>query len=55
MQNCFEKGVQEHLNSALALYENTISLAQLYARLHGKIVEFSKQKWELKLLFLDFF
>ncbi|MCQ2721780.1 3-methyladenine DNA glycosylase, partial [Helicobacter pylori] len=24
-------------------------LAQLYARFHGKIVEFSKQKLELKL------
>ncbi|GAA8944654.1 3-methyladenine DNA glycosylase [Helicobacter pylori] len=49
LQNFFEKGVQENLNSALALYENTISLTQLYARFHGKIVEFSKQKWELKL------
>ncbi|GAB0031078.1 3-methyladenine DNA glycosylase [Helicobacter pylori] len=49
LQNFFEKGVQENLNSALALYGNTISLAQLYARFHGKIVEFSKQKWELKL------
>ncbi|RVZ02295.1 3-methyladenine DNA glycosylase [Helicobacter pylori] len=49
LQNFFEKGVQENLNSALVLYENTISLAQLYARFHGKIVEFSKQKWELKL------
>lgn len=49
LQNFFEKGVQENLNSALALYENTISLAQLYARFHGKIVEFSKQKLELKL------
>ncbi|OKA00819.1 3-methyladenine DNA glycosylase [Helicobacter pylori] len=49
LQNFFEKGVQENLNSALALYENTIPLAQLYARFHGKIVEFSKQKWELKL------
>ncbi|PUD64297.1 3-methyladenine DNA glycosylase, partial [Helicobacter pylori] len=45
----FEKGVQENLNAALALYENTIPLAQLYARFHGKIVEFSKQKLELKL------
>ncbi|GAA7349233.1 3-methyladenine DNA glycosylase [Helicobacter pylori] len=49
LQNFFEKGVQENLNSALVLYENTISLAQLYARFHGKIVEFSKQKLELKL------
>ncbi|KMT70720.1 3-methyladenine DNA glycosylase [Helicobacter pylori] len=49
LQNFFEKGVQENLNSALALYGNTISLAQLYARFHGKIVEFSKQKLELKL------
>ncbi|GAA6895997.1 3-methyladenine DNA glycosylase [Helicobacter pylori] len=49
LQNFFEKGVQENLNSALALYENTISLVQLYARFHGKIVEFSKQKLELKL------
>ncbi|MDU9767271.1 3-methyladenine DNA glycosylase [Helicobacter pylori] len=49
LQHFFEKGVQENLNSALALYENTISLAQLYARFHGKIVEFSKQKLELKL------
>ncbi|GAA7535894.1 3-methyladenine DNA glycosylase [Helicobacter pylori] len=49
LQIFFEKGVQENLNSALALYGNTISLAQLYARFHGKIVEFSKQKLELKL------
>ncbi|GAA9900238.1 3-methyladenine DNA glycosylase [Helicobacter pylori] len=49
LQNFFEKGVQENLNPALALYENTISLVQLYARFHGKIVEFSKQKLELKL------
>ncbi len=49
LQNFFEKGVRENLNSALVLYENTISLAQLYARFHGKIVEFSKQKLELKL------
>ncbi|GAA7760736.1 3-methyladenine DNA glycosylase [Helicobacter pylori] len=49
LQNFFEKGVQENLNSALVLYGNTISLAQLYARFHGKIVEFSKQKLELKL------
>ncbi len=49
LQIFFEKGVQENLNSALALYENTIPLAQLYARFHGKIVEFSKQKLELKL------
>ncbi len=49
LQNFFEKGIQENLNPALALYENSIPLAQLYARFHGKIVEFSKQKLELKL------
>ncbi|GAA8236929.1 hypothetical protein HpDR153_21040 [Helicobacter pylori] len=49
LQHFFEKGVQENLNAALALYENTIPLVQLYARFHGKIVEFSKQKLELKL------
>ncbi|AFI05281.1 3-methyladenine DNA glycosylase [Helicobacter cetorum] len=51
LQSFFEKGIKENLSHALALYENPISLAQLYARFHGKIVEFSKQKLELKLVF----
>ncbi|WP_104747658.1 3-methyladenine DNA glycosylase [Helicobacter cetorum] len=48
LQNFFMKGVEENLKNASALYEKPISLAELYARFHGKIVEFSKRKLDLK-------
>ncbi|WP_104713442.1 3-methyladenine DNA glycosylase [Helicobacter cetorum] len=47
LQSFFEKGIEENLSHALMLYDNSISLAELYARFHGKIVEFSKRKLEL--------
>lgn len=45
LQAWFERGVQENLEKILDLYSKDITLAQIYARFHGKIVEFSKKKF----------
>ncbi|WP_121022467.1 3-methyladenine DNA glycosylase [Helicobacter vulpis] len=48
MQEFFMHGLQENLNSTLALYDHQLNLASIYARLHGKIVECMRAKIELK-------
>ncbi|MCX2716582.1 3-methyladenine DNA glycosylase [Helicobacter sp. MIT 21-1697] len=50
-----ESGVRENLSSVYALYAQDkhlqdMSLAQIFARFHGKIVEFSKLKCDIKTL-----
>lgn len=50
LQAWFERGIQENLKEVFALYEKDISLAQVYARFHGKIVEFSKKKFAPELI-----
>lgn len=50
LQAWFERGIQENLKEVFALYEKDISLAQVYARFHGKIVEFSKKKFTPELI-----
>lgn len=49
LQGWFENGVNANIKQTLELYENKINLAQIYARFHGKIVEFSKKKISLEL------
>ncbi|BCZ18009.1 3-methyladenine DNA glycosylase MagIII [Helicobacter sp. NHP19-003] len=38
LQEFFTKGLEQDLSQVLALYENKLELAGIYARLHGKIV-----------------
>ncbi|WP_334087733.1 3-methyladenine DNA glycosylase [Helicobacter typhlonius] len=50
-----ENGVRENLSDVYALYAQDkdlqdMSLAQIFARFHGKIVEFSKLKCDIKTL-----
>lgn len=43
IQEWIESGVVQHLDKIQSLYPYEISLAQIYARFHGKIVEFAKK------------
>lgn len=43
IQEWIENGVTQHLDRIQSLYPYEISLAQIYARFHGKIVEFAKK------------
>lgn len=45
-----ESGVRENLGEVYKIYPTDMSLAQIFARFHGKIVEFSKAKLSLALL-----
>lgn len=49
LQAWFENGLNANIKKTLELYENKITLAQIYARFHGKIVESSKKKISLEL------
>ncbi|PAF54020.1 3-methyladenine DNA glycosylase [Helicobacter sp. 13S00482-2] len=49
LQSWFENGINGNLKNVFKLYEDKKSLAQIYARFHGKIVEFSKKKIKLEL------
>ncbi|PAF42912.1 3-methyladenine DNA glycosylase [Helicobacter sp. 11S03491-1] len=49
LQIWFERGIQENLQRVFDLYPKKITLAQIYSRFHGKIVEFSKKKSKLEL------
>ncbi|WP_300733438.1 3-methyladenine DNA glycosylase [uncultured Helicobacter sp.] len=42
-----EEGVRENLNLVYELYPQDMSLAQIFARFHGKIVEFAKAKGDM--------
>ncbi|WP_199919482.1 3-methyladenine DNA glycosylase [Helicobacter enhydrae] len=43
LQSWYAEGVLENLDKIIRLYDFPISLAQIYARFHGKIVEFAKK------------
>lgn len=45
-----ERGVRENLGRVQELYGESMSLAQIFARFHGKIVEFGKLKVDVKSL-----
>lgn len=45
-----ERGVRENLEGVQELYKESMSLAQIFARFHGKIVEFGKLKGDVKTL-----
>ncbi|TLD81975.1 3-methyladenine DNA glycosylase [Helicobacter sp. MIT 05-5293] len=45
-----ERGIRENLEEVYKLYPSDMSLAQIFARFHGKIVEFSKAKLSPALL-----
>lgn len=45
-----ERGVRENLEGVQELYGKSMNLAQIFARFHGKIVEFGKLKGDVKLL-----
>lgn len=49
LQGWFENGVNANIKGVLELYDNKITLPQIYARFHAKIVEFSKKKISLEL------
>lgn len=49
LQGWFENGINANLKEVFELYDNKITLAQIYARFHGKIVESSKKKISLEL------
>lgn len=49
LQGWFESGLNNNIKKTFELYENKISLSQIYARFHAKIVEFSKKKISLEL------
>ncbi|MDO7253319.1 3-methyladenine DNA glycosylase [Helicobacter cappadocius] len=49
LQSYFQNGINANIKRTLELYDNKIPLAQIYARFHGKIVEFSKKKMKLEL------
>ncbi|GMB96255.1 3-methyladenine DNA glycosylase [Helicobacter sp. NHP22-001] len=48
LQEFFTKGLEQDLPQVLALYENKLDLAGIYARLHGKIVACMQGKIALK-------
>lgn len=48
-----ENGVRENLALVYKIYPQDMSLAQIFARFHGKIVEFSKNKGDIKQLARD--
>ncbi|BDQ27442.1 3-methyladenine DNA glycosylase [Helicobacter heilmannii] len=48
LQEFFTKGLEQDLPQVLALYENKLELASIYARLHGKIVACMQAKIALK-------
>ena len=48
-----ENGIKENLALVYELYPQDMSLAQIFARFHGKIVEFSKSKGDTKQLARD--
>ncbi|PAF50558.1 3-methyladenine DNA glycosylase [Helicobacter sp. 13S00477-4] len=49
LQAWFENGIRDNLDEVYASYANRLSLSQIYARFHGKIVELSKRKIKLEL------
>lgn len=48
LKSWLELGINENLDKILALYENSISLNEIYCRFHGKIVEFMKSNPKVK-------
>lgn len=50
LQAWFERGIRENLEKILKLYSKDIALAQIYARFHGKIVEFSKKRFAPEII-----
>lgn len=48
-----EEGIRENLNAVYEMYPSTMHLPQIFARFHGKIVEFAKQKGDVKALALE--
>ncbi|PAF46989.1 3-methyladenine DNA glycosylase [Helicobacter sp. 12S02634-8] len=49
LQMWFQRGIEQNLSEVFVLYGKKMPLAQIYARFHGKIVEFSKKKLKLEL------
>ncbi len=47
LKSWIEFGINENLDKIIRFYEFEISLNQIYCRLHGKIVEFMKNKHEI--------
>ncbi len=43
LQQWLSQGVIDNIDRAISLYESEISLAQIYARFHGKIVSYCKE------------
>ncbi len=48
-----ENGVRENLSLVYELYPEDMSLAQIFARFHGKIVEWSKTKQDIKHILIQ--
>ncbi len=48
-----ENGVRENLALVYELYPQDMSLAQIFARFHGKIVEWSKTKQDIKHILIQ--
>ena len=48
-----ENGVRENLSLVYELYPQDMSLAQIFARFHGKIVEWSKTKQDIKHILIQ--
>jgi len=53
LQEWMMQGIGEAFDSVQALYGREISLHEIYARLHGKIVEFCKEKSRGKIVLID--
>lgn len=49
LQSFFHQGIKDNLEKVFQLYPKDTPLSQIYARFHGKIVQFSKQKLILEL------
>lgn len=47
IQDWITRGISQHLDKIQTFYTFDISLAQIYARLHGKIVEFGKKGFKI--------
>lgn len=49
-----EQGIYDNLKAVYELYPKDMSIAQIFARFHGKIVEFGKRKSDVKSLISHF-
>ncbi len=52
LQEWLTQGIEANLDRCYQLYEEEIDLRTIYSRFHGKIVEFSKNKRDVKEIFL---